>query len=109
VIYDSVGKDTIDWSLRCQVLAATSCRPGERGGAAARRRLLAARSLLHAAGLARIAAREELVARPAELFDWVRRGAVTVHIDSTFPLAQAADAHRRLESRASTGKILLLP
>ena len=49
----------------------------------------------------------ELQARAAELFGWVRAGRLRVRIDSTFPLQRAAEAHARLESRASTGKVLL--
>ena len=39
----------------------------------------------------------------------VRTGRLKLHIGKTFPLAQAADAHRYLESRQSTGKLILLP
>jgi NADPH2:quinone reductase len=53
--------------------------------------------------------RQELMERAQEVFHWVKSGVFKVRIDSTFPLANAADAHRRLESRASSGKILLLP
>jgi NADPH:quinone reductase len=47
--------------------------------------------------------------RAEELFGWVRDGLLTVHIDSQFALAEGARAHARLESRASSGKILLIP
>ena len=47
--------------------------------------------------------------RAAELFSWVRDGKLKVHIDSRFPLAEGARAHARLESRASSGKVLLIP
>ena len=53
--------------------------------------------------------REELMQRTSELFDWIQSGAVKLRIDSTFPLAKVADAHHKLESRASIGKILLTP
>ena len=52
--------------------------------------------------------REELRQRSADLFSWVANGSLRVRIDGTFPLANAADAHRALESRATTGKLLLL-
>ena len=42
-------------------------------------------------------------------FDLMRTGRLRLHIGKTFPLAQAADAHRHLESRQSTGKLILLP
>jgi NADPH2:quinone reductase len=49
----------------------------------------------------------ELRGRAAELFAAYAEGALTVAIDRELPLAQAAEAHRRLESRQSTGKLLL--
>ena len=51
----------------------------------------------------------ELKARVDELFAWVQSGALRVTIGATFPLAAAADAHRALEGRLTTGKVLLLP
>ena len=47
--------------------------------------------------------------RAAELFDWLRNDQLKVHIDSRFRLADGAAAHARLESRASSGKLLLIP
>jgi NADPH2:quinone reductase len=52
---------------------------------------------------------EELRARAGDLFAWVAAGRLQVRIGATFPLASAAAAHRALESRATTGKVLLLP
>ena len=54
-----------------------------------------------------IATREELLWRSGELFDWIARGQLSVHIGAEFPLNQAADAHRALEGRKTTGKVLL--
>lgn len=54
-----------------------------------------------------IATRDELLARAGDLFSWIGAGTLTVHIDSEFPLADAADAHRALEGRQTTGKVLL--
>ena len=51
----------------------------------------------------------ELRSRAGELFRWVAEGSLTVRIGGTFPLAAAAEAHRALESRQTTGKLLLLP
>jgi NADPH2:quinone reductase len=42
-------------------------------------------------------------------FAWMREGKLKLHIGKTFALADAADAHRYLESRRSTGKLVLLP
>lgn len=53
--------------------------------------------------------REELMARASSLFDWVRAGLLTVRIGERYPLAEAAEAHRALEGRKTTGKVLLEP
>ncbi len=55
-----------------------------------------------------VATREELLTRAAELFAWVGSGTLNVRIGAEFSLAQAADAHRALESRQTTGKVLLI-
>ena len=44
-----------------------------------------------------------------ELQEWVLGGGLRVTVDRTFPLAQAAEAHRRLEQRQTQGKLILLP
>lgn len=51
----------------------------------------------------------ELRARAGELFGWIARGELRVRIGARFPLVQAAEAHRVLEGRATTGKVLLMP
>jgi NADPH2:quinone reductase len=53
--------------------------------------------------------REELLARATDVLSWVQSGVLRVRIDRRFPLAQAAEAHRYLQSRQATGKVLLLP
>ena len=55
-----------------------------------------------------IASREELSKRATELLGWVADGWLTVHIDRVLPLAEAAAAHRALESRKTMGKVLLV-
>jgi NADPH2:quinone reductase len=55
-----------------------------------------------------IPTREALLARTAEVFDLVRTGRVTVHIGGRYPLKDAAQAHVDIESRSTTGKLLLL-
>lgn len=52
---------------------------------------------------------EELKARTSELFSLVERGALTVRIGNRYPLIDAAQAHGDIESRATTGKLLLIP
>ena len=54
-----------------------------------------------------LATPEELAARAAELFGWVGDGWLSVHVDRTYLLGEAAEAHRALESRATIGKVLL--
>ncbi|TVY10766.1 quinone oxidoreductase family protein [Paenibacillus cremeus] len=56
-----------------------------------------------------VTTREERRSRAAALFDWIREGAVKLEEPRRFALRDGADAHRLLESRASTGKIILIP
>jgi NADPH:quinone reductase len=56
-----------------------------------------------------IRAREELLKRAHDLFDAVKNGKLHVRIGATYPLADAPQAHRDLESRKTTGKLLLIP
>lgn len=56
-----------------------------------------------------IGQRVELMDRSRELFQWIQSDALKVLIGATYPLAEAAQAHRALEGRATTGKVLLLP
>ena len=53
--------------------------------------------------------KEELRARAQDLFTWMAEGKLRIRIGATFPLRAAADAHRALEGRATTGKVLLVP
>jgi NADPH2:quinone reductase len=55
------------------------------------------------------ATREELTWRASEVFDWVASGKLKVDIGHTYKLAAAAQAHRDLEARRTTGKVLLIP
>jgi NADPH2:quinone reductase len=55
------------------------------------------------------AKREDLVAAAEELFDVVGSGAVKIEVNQTYPLAEAAQAHRDLEARKTTGSTVLLP
>jgi NADPH2:quinone reductase len=56
-----------------------------------------------------IPTREALLARSAELFGLIGEGRLSIEIGGRYPLADAARAHQDLESRATTGKLLLLP
>ncbi|HEX6275813.1 MAG TPA: quinone oxidoreductase [Polyangiaceae bacterium] len=56
-----------------------------------------------------VATRDELVASASALFEKLRSGALRVRIDRRFPLAEAGEAHRALESRKTSGSVVLLP
>lgn len=113
-VYDSVGRDTFDASL-------ASLRPrgvlvlfGASSGPVPPvdpQRLNAAGSvyLTRPSVGAYTATRAELLRRADELFAAVQDGRLDVRIGATFPLEQAAEAHRALEARRTTGKVLLLP
>jgi len=114
VVYDSVGKTTFLKGLNClarrgmMVLCGQSSGPVEpidpqllhRKGSL----FLTRPSLFHY-----MASREELLARARDVLGWVADGTLTVHIDREYPLAEAAAAHRALEARQTTGKVLLIP
>jgi len=114
VIYDSVGKTTFAKGLSClaprgmMVLYGQSSGPVgpfdpqvlSRNGSL----FLTRPTLAHY-----IATRDELVARAEEVLDWVRQGKLALRIEHEFPLAEAAEAHRQLEARKTTGKVLLIP
>lgn len=113
-VYDGVGKDTFDASLASLARRGTLVLFGGSSGQVPPVDL----QRLNAAGSVcvtrpslndHVVTRDELVWRATELFDAVRAGTLDVRIGATFPLADAADAHRALEGRATTGKVLLLP
>jgi NADPH:quinone reductase len=56
-----------------------------------------------------LATREELEWRAGEVLGAAASGALDVRIGATYPLGDAAEAHRALEGRATTGKVLLVP
>jgi NADPH2:quinone reductase len=55
------------------------------------------------------ATRQELIWRAGEVLGWIESGDVKLRIEKTFPLSEAAEAHRQLEGRKTTGKLLLIP
>jgi NADPH2:quinone reductase len=56
-----------------------------------------------------VASREDLLARAGDVLAWVRDGRLKLRLEHDFPLAEAAAAHRALEGRKTTGKVLLIP
>ena len=114
VVYDSVGQSTFDKSLDClrprgyMVLFGQSSGPVppfNLGTLAAKGSLFVTRPTLSHYAITR----EELLQRANDLFNWIASGQLKLRIDKTFPLAEAAEAHRQLEARKTTGKVLLLP
>src|SRR6185436_6856411 len=56
-----------------------------------------------------IASNEELRTRAKDLFDWVAAGKLKLRLEHEYPLKDSAEAHRALEGRKTTGKVLLIP
>jgi NADPH2:quinone reductase len=114
VVYDSVGKATFMRSLDCLRPLGTLVSFGQASGPVAPLdiSLLAAKGslfLTRPSLMTYTARREDLLAHAADLFDVVARGAVTIDVRQTYPLSEAARAHRDLEARRTTGSTVLLP
>ena len=112
VVYDAVGKDTFESSLACLKVRGMLVCYGTASGPIPpfdlfRLNVMGSLSVT-SAGLAWFTrSRPELLARAAELIDVVTRGVVKVPVRQKWPLAEAADAHRMLESRATSGMSVL--
>lgn len=114
VVYDSVGKDTWDGSLDCLAPLGMFVSFGNSSGAvtAFNPGILAQKGSLFLTRptlMTYTAKREDLVATANELFDVISTGAVTINVHQTYPLKDAAQAHRDLEGRKTTGSTVLLP
>ncbi|MEM7226852.1 MAG: quinone oxidoreductase [Pseudomonadota bacterium] len=114
VVYDSVGKDTFEGSLDCLAPlgmmvsfgnASGKVPPFDTGILAQKGSLFFTRPTL----MTYTAKRADLVKSAAELFEVVGSGAIEVKINQTYPLSEAAQAHRDLEARKTTGSTVLLP
>ncbi len=112
VVYDSIGKDTFMLSLDClaplgllAVFGASSGPPAplDLGVLASKGSLYVTRPTL----ATYTAKREDLLAGAAEVFDLVRRGILKANINQEYPLKAAAQAHRDLEARRTTGSSVL--
>ncbi len=114
VVYDSVGRTTFEKGLNVLAPRGMMVLFGQSSGAVAP---LDPQVLNHKGSLVLtrptlghfIATRAELLARAGDVLGWIRAGKLKVRIGLELPLAQAAEAHRRLEARGTTGKVLLLP
>ena len=113
-VYDSVGKDTFDDSLDCLRPAGTMVNFGQSSGSVPPLEIgvLGAKGSLYLQRptlMSYTARREDLLAMAEDLFDVVGSGAVKIVTNQTFPLSEAAEAHRALEGRRTTGSTVLLP
>lgn len=114
VVYDSVGRDTFMTSLDCLrpfgLLVSYGNASGpvaipDLGVLAAKGSLYVTRPTLNTY----TAKREDLAASAADLFEVVRSGAVKIRVNQSFALKDAAEAHRALEARKTTGSTVLMP
>jgi len=114
VVYDGIGKDTFMGSLDCLAPLGLMVSYGSASGAvppfelailSQKGSLFLTRPTL----MTYTAKREDLLKSAAELFSVVKKGAVKIIINQTYPLKEAAQAHRDLESRKTTGSTVLLP
>ncbi len=114
VVYDSVGKTTFLKSLNCLKLRGYLVLYGASSGPAP----AIEPNLLQTKGSVYLtrptlfhytADRAALLARATEVLDWIAKGELKLRIGQTYPLSEAAQAHRDLEARLTTGKLLLLP
>ncbi len=112
-VYDSIGKDTFLESIRCTRARGVVAGFGQASGPFPELDtglLQGGSKFVTRPGLAdHIATREMIETASARLFDLVERGIVTVNVNQEWPLAEAAEAHRALEARATTGSTILIP
>ena len=114
VVYDSVGKTTFEKSLNVLAPRGTLVLFGQASGPVPPVDLgiLAGKGSLYVTRPTLghyVATREELLRRAGDVLGWVQAGELTLRIEHTFPPARAAEAHRALEGRKTTGKVLLIP
>jgi NADPH2:quinone reductase len=111
VVYDSVGKTTFDGSLACLRPRGLMALFGASSGAVPPFDLikLSAGSLFITRPRLNdyTASRQELEWRASDVLGWVRDGSLKLHLEHSYPLAEAAQAHRDLQARKTTGKVLL--
>jgi NADPH2:quinone reductase len=114
VVYDGVGKDTFVESLDCLAPLGLMASFGNASGAVAPVNIgiLAQKGSLYLTRPTLVnytSAREDLLTAARELFAVVKKGAVKITINQRYPLREAAQAHRDLEARKTTGSTVLLP
>ncbi len=114
VVYDSVGQATFAKSLNCLMPRGMIVTFGQSSGPVGpidplvlsqKGSLFLTRpTLVHYS-----MRRDELLERSSELFEWLGSGRLRLRMEFEFPLAKTAEAHRALEARKTTGKVLLIP
>lgn len=114
VVYDGVGQTTFFGGLDCLRPRGMMVLFGAASGPVPPidLQLLAAKGSLYVTRptlFTHIATRDALLENAGELFAMLEAGKVTITIDQTFPLERAADAHRALQSRQTTGATVLIP
>lgn len=112
VVYDGVGRTTFHRGLELLRARGTMATFGNASGPV---EPISPLDLIPSLYLTRpslfhyIADRDELTARASEVFGWIADGTLDVRIGHRVPMSQTADAHRMLEGRTTTGKVLLIP
>ncbi|KAL0317670.1 UNVERIFIED_CONTAM: Quinone oxidoreductase 1 [Sesamum angustifolium] len=114
VVYDSVGKDTFEGSLKCLKLCGHMMSFGSSSGAPdpvplSSALLLKSLSLTSPNMIYYTITRDELLQTASEVFINVAAGVLRVRVNHTYPLSQAAQAHTDLESRKTSGSVVLIP
>ena len=112
VVYDSIGKDTFPKSLDCLRPKGLWVSFGNSSGPVPPFELTALKGSLFATRpslFAYTARRQDLEENAAELFEMVSSGKIKIEINHRYPLRDAAQAHRDLEARRTTGSIILVP
>ena len=112
-VYDGVGQTTFDKSIGCLARRGYMVLYGQASGPVPPLdpRILGNGSrFLTRPGLGDyIVTREELEKRAGDVLGWVKSGELKLRVEHVLPLSEAAEAHRQLEGRATTGKLLLIP
>jgi NADPH2:quinone reductase len=114
VVYDSVGKTTFEKGFGVLAPRGMMVLYGQSSGPVAPLDvgILAAKGslfLTRPSLFAYTATREELVQRAGDVLGWIRDGRLRLRMEFEFPLTDVAEAHRALEGRKTTGKVLLIP
>jgi NADPH2:quinone reductase len=113
VVYDAVGVTTFDKSVACLAHRGYMVLYGQASGPVPpvpvsvlnSKSLFLSRPTL----VSYTATREEMLQRAGDVLGWIQSGKLNLRIHGKFPLREAAEAHRQLEGRLTTGKLLLIP